>query len=306
MSGGQFSAEPVCKLCGDERLQPLYVHPSGGQLMTCLACGFRFFNVGVDNAPDYWATGGSAHNVEVYSDPDVASAERARHDRYLDLIEQSVSTGNLLDYGCGLGTFVERARARGWTARGVDTSPSAVAHAQSQGRPVQILDPDRGAEEPAWDGAFDAITLWDVLEHVDDPHATMRWITARLREGGLVAIETPDGSHALKRLALGLYRGSRGRLDVAQYVVYPDHRLYFTDRTLRRLMGEHKLEVVWTARTTTPTTKVVAKLRQVHRSGIWLPLAGRAALTAVRLTGGNKLVLFARKAGAGSEAHESA
>ncbi|MFB6271918.1 MAG: class I SAM-dependent methyltransferase, partial [Salinibacter sp.] len=232
-------AEGACKLCGAGALRSVYAHPSGQRLLACRACGFRFLAGSGAAAWDYWATGGSTRNVDVYAHPDVVAADRARHDRDLDLIECQMPTGKLLDYGCGTGAFVERAEARGWTAGGVDVSASAVAHARAQGRPVWTLDEYRRLDDPRGQPPYDVITLWDVLEHLDDPHPVMRWLASQMREDGLLFLETPAWNHWVKRLSLAVTRASWGKLDVARFFVYPDHRLYFTERTLRRLMETH-------------------------------------------------------------------
>lgn len=40
-------------------------------------------------------------------------------------------------------------------------------------------------------GSFDAITCFDVLEHVSDPAATVRWMRSQLRAGGLLYVSAP-------------------------------------------------------------------------------------------------------------------
>ena len=52
--------------------------------------------------------------------------------------------------------------------------------------------------------SFDAITLWDVIEHVPDPLDTMRRVASLLKPGGVVMILTPNlGSPLRARLLQG-------------------------------------------------------------------------------------------------------
>jgi 2-polyprenyl-3-methyl-5-hydroxy-6-metoxy-1,4-benzoquinol methylase len=115
------------------------------------------------------------------------------------LIKQSVkkSAGALLDYGCGVGVFTARAERSGWKVAGVELSDAARAKANEklkQGRVVKT----RGDLDEA--ERFDAVTLFHVLEHLDDPAETFRWIRSRMNTGGalIVAVpnyESPDARH---------------------------------------------------------------------------------------------------------------
>lgn len=42
------------------------------------------------------------------------------------------------------------------------------------------------------DGSFDAVALWDVIEHVEDPVGTLGALRARLRPGGTLVLKTPN------------------------------------------------------------------------------------------------------------------
>lgn len=63
----------------------------------------------------------------------------------------------VLDVGAGSGAFVRSARAWGFEAHGFDVIPEAVARLRGAGLYAEGV------------GSFDAVTLWDVLEHIEDP-----------------------------------------------------------------------------------------------------------------------------------------
>ncbi len=283
-----------CVLCWGEDLRRIYIHETGLPLWQCGHCGLSFFLQEEKERRDYWATGGSQHNLEVYTDPAVLREERARFKGHLALIEREVPVGRLLDYGCGIGTFLGCARARGWEAYGLDISESAVAYARSQGLAAWTLADEQA---PPNSGGFlaDVVTMWDVIEHVDDPHKTLRFISSRLRAEGLLFLETPAAEYLAKSWSLRLYRLSRGRLDWVRYFFYPDHRYYFTKETLTQLLERNGFEIIWVRRATTSTAKVVKKLRRVHRRGFLETTLARLILTLTRLLGGNKLLVCARK-----------
>ncbi len=95
-----------------------------------------------------------------------------------------------LDVGCGNGLFVAEAAAAGWIAAGIDPDAQAVAAGRDAGLDLVVESiEDRAGREP---GAFDAVTLSHVLEHVPDPVAFLSAARRLLRPGGTVWIATPN------------------------------------------------------------------------------------------------------------------
>lgn len=153
-------------------------------------------------------------------------------ERYLDLLAQSgAKVGSMLDIGAATGFFLDIARRRGWKAYGVEASDYAAGVARSKG-----LDVMTGVLEdyPAAPDFFDAITAWDVIEHLHCPRNTIRRMNAVLKPGGLLAINTPDSGSALAQVL-----GVKWHL-----VVPPEHLNLFHRKSLRRLLEENGFQVV--------------------------------------------------------------
>ena len=104
----------------------------------------------------------------------------------------------LLDVGCGFGGFVELMRRRGWDAEGVDPSSSAVEVATRHGRRIRLGTLEQFAGDQ---GAYDAVTLFYVLEHLTDPMAALRKVFNLLAAGGAVVIRVPHTTPLLRLLA---------------------------------------------------------------------------------------------------------
>ncbi len=100
------------------------------------------------------------------------------------------STGMLVDVGCASGFGLRAAIEAGWKAVGVDVSEFAVGVARSR----YSLDVLVGtlAEAAFPDASVDAVTMWDVLEHVLEPRKECEEANRILRLGGVLAISTPD------------------------------------------------------------------------------------------------------------------
>jgi SAM-dependent methyltransferase len=81
--------------------------------------------------------------------------------------------------------------------------------------------------------SLDAVSLWHVLEHVDDPAAALAAIARWLRPGGVLLVGVPNLGSWQARLG-----GARWyHLDV------PRHRTHFTTRGLATLLAAHGFTV---------------------------------------------------------------
>jgi SAM-dependent methyltransferase len=109
-----------------------------------------------------------------------AAADHVQHVLRL----RGLGVKRVLDFGCGFGQFLETCRVFGLQAIGVDRS-----NARRSGAGVHIF-----AELDEVSGTFDAITLFEVLEHLDDPLAVLKSLRDRLETGGIMIVEVPDST----------------------------------------------------------------------------------------------------------------
>jgi 2-polyprenyl-3-methyl-5-hydroxy-6-metoxy-1,4-benzoquinol methylase len=96
----------------------------------------------------------------------------------------------LLDVGCGAGAFMLAARERGWEVEGIDLSETAVrASKDVHGLPVRAGSFDELDFE---EGAYGALTAWEVLMHLPDPRAFLLKARSLLRPGGVFVASVPN------------------------------------------------------------------------------------------------------------------
>lgn len=134
----------------------------------------------------------------------------------------------LLDVGAGRGRFVTSALEAGYDARGIEPSPRG-------GDEVRVE--RAGIEQAAVEeGSLDAVTIWHVLEHLDDPGRALPRIRGWIRPGGALLVGVPNIASAQARLG-----GTRWyHLDV------PRHRVHFTPSGIRSLLSASGFEPVRT------------------------------------------------------------
>jgi 2-polyprenyl-3-methyl-5-hydroxy-6-metoxy-1,4-benzoquinol methylase len=156
-----------------------------------------------------------------------------------------------LDVGCSTGFVVEAARDRGWEATGIDLNPSAIEFGRTRGldlRTVALED----AGFPA--GSFDALSLFDVLEHLFDPVRTLRACVRLLRPGGILFAYVPNYDSA-SRLLMGK----------DAHFIWPTHHLnYYTPVTIQALMGREGLRTEYVATEGLDIVDYLWYRREVH------------------------------------------
>jgi SAM-dependent methyltransferase len=160
----------------------------------------------------------------------------------LDRAHRWTAPGRLLDVGCGGGHLMVDAVARGWRPLGTDLSREACVAAR---RVAPCVQADADAL-PFRDGALDAVTLVNVLDHTTRPLAAVREAARVVRPGGLLVVRVPNGGfHAAWAGVLGrLGPGVRWR----GWDAYPIlHVFAFGPRALRRLVERAGFEVLETA-----------------------------------------------------------
>lgn len=144
--------------------------------------------------------------------------------------------GRVLDWGCGNGvlSYWMHANGFGTDVLGLDISSTAIAHARRafsrDGLGFEVLEPDAG---PAHLGAFDVALASHVLEHLDDPGATVRQLA---QAAEWVVLEVP-----LEDAAVVNWRKGRGVERPANDV---GHVNFWTRRTFLELVEGCGLMVV--------------------------------------------------------------
>jgi len=131
--------------------------------------------------------------------------------------------GRLLDVGCGAGHFIALAQESGWDATGVDPSREACASARREyGLSVHAASLE---EAPLPSGAFDVVTMLNVLDLAPHPLALLRAAAGCLRDDGLLVLRIPNGGFHRAGLSLLQLLPRSGRNSLRRLLIF--HPLLF-------------------------------------------------------------------------------
>ncbi len=235
-----FLHDRPCPTCGGEDCG-LETEKEGLTLVRCRNCDLVYVNPVFDEA----------HYKEIYQAQNYQEIVRdlgeASHDYRVErfgkervaimqrhLPEHGAGPPHYLDVGCSTGFVVEAARDRGWEAMGIDLNPSAIAFGRARGLNLEQCGLDDLDLEPA---SLDAVSLFDVLEHIVNPQEILERAIRLLRPGGIVFIYVPNYDSA-SRLLLGKNA----------VFIWPTHHLtYYTVETLSDLLHRAGLTIEFTA-----------------------------------------------------------
>jgi 2-polyprenyl-3-methyl-5-hydroxy-6-metoxy-1,4-benzoquinol methylase len=221
-----------CPVCTSEDVKPSRIP----QLLECSRCGFIYYELRDEH--ELWQLYGEGYfSGEASSDyPDYLGQQDAlrrsmrRHLRQMSAVRPL--GGNLLEIGCSYGLFLDEARRHFSRVTGIDICRAPIEHARQQlGLDAQL---DDFLTHDFAGQTFDAICLWDTIEHLGKPREVIQRCASLLGDRGQLFLTTGDIGSVNARL-----RGAAWR-----QIHPPSHVNYFDRRTIARLAESADLTVV--------------------------------------------------------------
>lgn len=210
----------TCPLFGNKTEFSQVKSHDAWDLYRCADCGVLF----------WWPLkhpGGEYYEVPIFR----SGRLQWRHRQFLK--NPPVGSGRLLDVGSGLGTFLAAARKKGFEPWGVDIAEVNVNFSKETHGLTNVFVGDlKSLAEKPNAPQFDVITMFELIEHVEDPGALLEEVKGVLRPRGFLALSTPN----FNRVRLGRpYWGED----------WPPHHFWlWPPRTLARLLESRGFEVL--------------------------------------------------------------
>lgn len=133
------------------------------------------------------------YGMDYFAEPTRRQLERAaRRESYqLGFVSRHVDAGRLVEIGAAWGTFALNAVRSGFEVTALEADEHCCSYLERELniRTVQTRAPHT---ELASLPPSEAIVLWQTLEHLPDPHATLSAAAENLVTGGVLVIATPN------------------------------------------------------------------------------------------------------------------
>jgi 2-polyprenyl-3-methyl-5-hydroxy-6-metoxy-1,4-benzoquinol methylase len=274
-----------CPVGCTSTLEPTAIVQPEGVLLRCSACGQLVSQIGAAA----WAQSMQAFDAADFNLPNPRETERRqrvahkRLARITQILGRGPAGATLVDVGCSRGDFVAAAAAFGYSAEGVEPAPHIAEAARAAGRNVKtgLLQDLRYP-----DAHFDAVTLFEVIEHLAQPLPLLAEIRRILKPGGVLLASTGNG-------ASWTAQALKGRWDYFSIEKDAGHVSFFNPRSIALAAERSGLAV---ARIET------ARVRLAEKDQVAAPLyaaakvVGELANPLARLQGrGHDLLAYLRR-----------
>ena len=140
-------------------------------------------------------------------------------------------TGKILDIGSGTGFFLNHMKEHGWDVTGIEPSEESRKFCMDQ---FALDIKDEKSLFSLAENSFDVVTLWHVLEHVQDIDEYMIKIRSILKKDGNLLIALPN----FNSLDAAIYKGKWAAYDV------PRHLWHFTPFSFKKLAAKYQFQLL--------------------------------------------------------------
>ncbi len=232
----KYSETAPCPSCGSGSFSSRFIK-NGFRYVTCNACELVYINPQLTQ--DALALAYNDEELRSFFMNEILlssgeSGQRKEFEKRTRRVSSLVTRSNprLLDVGCAAGNFMMIAKEKGFTVEGLELDELYVDHAVKK-RGLKVHKATLH-EMHYPEGSFDAVTMWDILEHLPKPMDTLSEVSRILAPGGVLALTTINHACINQRIL-----GDRWR-----YWMPPDHICSFTPKVLEQMLNKADFSVV--------------------------------------------------------------
>lgn len=190
------------------------------EILECSNCGLVFLS-STNHIDDRFYKDSKMHGNEETIDIETLVKDASFDDeRRFNLYAEMMKNKDILDFGCGTGGFLLRARKMARQAYGIELEKRLEPYFLANDLMVYQTISD-------FDYAVDYIFLFHVLEHIKDPFTVLKALKQKLKPNGRFIIEVPNADDAL----LTLYRNKA----FSHFTYWSPHLYLYNVSTLQLL-----------------------------------------------------------------------
>ncbi|OGS21266.1 MAG: hypothetical protein A2252_08350 [Elusimicrobia bacterium RIFOXYA2_FULL_39_19] len=191
--------------------------------------------------------------------------------------------GDLLDVGCNTGLFLTEALKSGYNVTGIDFDHNAISIAKQNPLLKEIYLSTLDNFIPKTNIKYDIVTLFDVLEHLDDVKVIFKQLKTILKPGGYLVLSIPNRDRGIdifneldlpphhlthwnaKVLTSFLVNKGFNIINIDNIIKYDDLALYISNKTsiglVKNKIGNNKTDNLST--NTIKMLKILSKLKNI-------------------------------------------
>lgn len=224
-----------CYLCCSEKyiIRPGSVRDNADiKILECGVCGLVYLSSQSHIEEGHYENSGM-HDGE---EPDIGAwLKEAQTDdeRRYQLLKEQMTNKSILDFGCGIAGFLDRAKKTAATVAGIELEFALQPSFQTRGLTVFTSLNAVKENEQKWD----LITAFHVVEHLPDPVGVLKELSSLLSEEGEMIIEVPSSDDVL----LTFYENQ----PFQNFTYWSQHLFLFNANTIRSLVKKAGLKLNW-------------------------------------------------------------
>lgn len=201
-------------------------------VLKCDNCGLVRLDKFIQDTDEYYQQSGMRKNESEANLKEIRTAALVDDKRRYDFISRMIENRNFLDFGCGAGGVLTLSQDKARTVYGIELEDAMYNALNSEGiRCFHSLE-QAGNELK---GMMDVISLFHVLEHLEDPIEYLTGLADMLSDTGVMVIEVPNADDAL----LSLYECDK----FADFTYWESHLYLYNNMTFTSLIEKAGLKI---------------------------------------------------------------
>tara|TARA_Y100000992_G_C21253415_1_gene487178 strand:+ start:574 stop:1347 length:774 start_codon:yes stop_codon:yes gene_type:complete len=169
---------------------------------------------------------------------ELVNEQTKMHQKLISFLRKYLKTGSVLDYGCGIGTFLINLEKEGYKNNiGIDVSEYSISIAKSKSSMSNFFT----SRDLLDNKKFDCISFIDSVAHIEDINDLLsKLIKDNLTEKGIVLIRTPNinSLYVLYVRFIGYFLPKRF---ISSLFFVPNRLFLFNKKSIKLFLEKHGL-----------------------------------------------------------------
>jgi 2-polyprenyl-3-methyl-5-hydroxy-6-metoxy-1,4-benzoquinol methylase len=198
-------------------------------ILECDNCGLVFLSSFNHIKKSHYEDSGMHDREALDIDQWLETTEEDDKRRY-QFVKEKITNKAVLDFGCGIGGFLNLVKNSASKADGVELEKALQSSFKQ--RKLNVF-----SNLSLVRGKYDVITAFHVVEHLEKPKEILKQLSKFLTEDGEMIIEVPNSNDAL----LTLYENK----PFQNFTYWSQHLFLFNEKTITELVKQAGLKLNW-------------------------------------------------------------